>query len=107
MKKWNMITYIVDVMVETGTQVKSIGNYNFYFDELAEEQEEHFGVSKEYALEWLNEHCDAIADELDRREEVISETWYNYDHNGNVEGFDINFALDYCPNIEDEVWENV
>lgn len=107
MMKWNMITHIVDFMIEVGTQETSSGNYNFYFDELAEEQVEHFGISKEYALEWLNEHIDEITDEIDRREEVISETWYNYDECGNVEGFDINFALDYCPNIEEEVWENV
>lgn len=101
MMKWNMITHIVDFMIEEGTQETSSGNYNFYFDELAEEQAEHFGISKEYALEWLSEYCDAIAEEIDRREEVLSETWYSYDEYGNVDGFDINFALDYCPNVEE------
>lgn len=95
-----IITYLVDFMIENGTQETSSGNWNFYFDELADKLYEEFGMSIEEAFEWLSENYRAIADEIDSRREVISETWFNYDEDDIVEGFDINFGLAYCPNAE-------
>ena len=105
MMEWNMITHIVDFMVETGTQQTSSGNWNFYFDELAGEMSRHFSdIGVDEALIWLQENYLDVIDYLDERKESLSETWLNYDDEGNVEGFDINFGLAYCPNVEEEVW---
>lgn len=84
---------ITDWMVSTGTQETSNGNWNFYFDEVADE----FGVS----ITWVYDNAKDIADFMDQNyEEILSETWID-------DGcFDINFGLAYCPNVEGDgcVW---
>ena len=75
------INDIVDRIVKEGTENTSEGNWIVYFDEFGEDED------------FVREHDDEIAELLEQREEV-SDVMIDLD------GFDTNFYLDFCPNYE-------
>ena len=85
---------IVDYIISIGTANTATGNWHISYDELSE--------AFDFATpEYLRQHHEEILFELDGRKEILSETWTDYDENGEPEGFDCNFALAYCPNADD------
>lgn len=78
-----MIKQIVNWLVEIGTTNTSNGTWVVYYDEIASK----FDITED----WVHTHRDEIIDELDSREEILSETW------GEEDGyFDMNFCLNAC-----------
>ena len=93
MKVWS-VKQIVDWMIVTGSGNTSSGNWHIDFDEI---YNRFPGVTKE----WVYDHIREICEEIDSREEIISETWLD-EKDGEWIGFDMNFCLAYCPNVEDD-----
>lgn len=83
------INRIVNWMIEEGTTETTTGNWHIGFSEI----ERIFNVSKE----WCLNHHEDIKDELDSRNELISEVWEDIE-NDEILGFDMNFGLEYCKN---------
>ena len=78
-----MIKQIVNWLVEIGTTNTSNGTWVVYYDEIASK----FDITED----WVHTHRYEIIDELDSREEILSETWGEED-----ESFDMNFCLNAC-----------
>jgi len=88
------IKIIADYLVTTGTQKSLSGNYIMFHTDIVKQFP---GIS----LQWIQEHHREIRDEIDSREETISETWDTLER-GEVTGWDMMFGLAYCPNAEDD-----
>ncbi|MBE7004423.1 MAG: hypothetical protein E7425_09100 [Ruminococcaceae bacterium] len=85
---------IIDYIIAVGTANTTTGNWHVAYYELSE--------AFDFATpEYLRQHHDEILYELDRRAEILSETWTDYDETGQPEGFDSNFAIAYCLNAND------
>ena len=89
----NNISEIVDYIIKVGTENTSSGNWHIGYYELSE-------VFDFATPEYLRQHHDAILYEIDGREEILSETWTDYDGEGQPDGFDCNYGLAYCPYAE-------
>ena len=88
-----MVAEVVDYIVDVGTMYTTSGNWHIGYDEISE--------CFDYATrEWLMEHHVGILDALDGRAEILSETWTDFDENGNPDGFDCNFCGTCCPSWE-------
>lgn len=87
------INNIVDYIVKIGTENTESGQYSIQYTDI----ESKFPWATE---DWLTENHELIKMELDEREEILSETWdeYDYGNNKKVIGFDCNFCGNYCPN---------
>ena len=87
------LVFITEWLVKVGTTKTTSGSWYVSFDEVASK----FGLDVEY----IKENAKAIAAWLDKKhEEIISETWLD---DG---GFDMNFGLAYCPNVEEDgIWQ--
>lgn len=84
------IQSIVDAIVTEGTKKTSEGNWVIYFDEFGEDEP------------FVREHQDEIITQLEARVEVSDIVL-------GIDGMDINYYLDFCPNYEwkkDEKEEN-
>ena len=92
-----MLKNIVDYIITTSTQDTTSGNYCIYFEEITK-------AIPEATPEFLRANFEAIKDEIDTRPEILSETW-EITEAGELVGFDINLALDYCPNYINEFEE--
>ena len=88
-ERW-MVAVVVQTIVEIGTQNTTNGNWHVSYDEVED-------VCCFATKEWLSEHHCEILDELDARAEILSDTWTDFDDEGNADGFDCNFAGAYCP----------
>lgn len=91
-EKNELINEIVDYIISQGTQNTTSGNWIFYYYEL----QDKFNVS----YEWLVENAEDIKEVIDSSEEILSETWDEFDDKGKWEGFNCNFCGKYCPNWE-------
>ena len=78
-----MIKQIVNWLIEIGTTNTSNGTWIVYYDEIASK----FNVTED----WVREHREDIINELDSKEEILSETWGEED-----DCFDMNFCLNAC-----------
>lgn len=84
---------IVDYIIKQGTENTTTGNWHVEYKELSD--------SFDFAThDFLRRNHERICYELDGREEILSETWTDYDGTGQPDGFDCNFALAYCPYAE-------
>ena len=89
-----MVNEVVDMLIEVGTNHSWSGNYHISFKEASRLS----GIEHD----WIVAHADDIMDELSIREETIEEQWFDYDEDGNKEGFDMLFGLAYCPYAQDD-----
>ena len=88
------ISKIVDYIIRIGTENTSSGNWHIEYEELSD--------AFDFATQdFLRRNHETICYELDGREEILSETWTDYDGECQPDGFDCNFALDYCPNADE------
>lgn len=87
-----MIQDIADLLINVGTRKTTSGNYHVDFKDIASAME----IDKQEIIDARED----IMTEIDSREEIISETWLDFDENGVPDGFDMMFGLDYCPNAE-------
>ena len=100
-----LVKELADYMVKEGAASTESGSYTFYLDELADIMYQELLYAGEQTAEmWLLKHSRDIVDAIDEHEEILSETWLQYDDNGIVEAFDLNFGLAYCPNAS---WEGL
>ena len=86
------IQALADFMVDKGSHETTEGNYIFYFDDIPEDKQ------------FIYDHAEAIRDEIASRDEVADVYAL-----GDVDGdcFDITYYLDYCPNLDEAVVEDV
>ena len=88
------IGMIVDDIIRIGTENTASGNWHIEYEELSD--------AFDFATpDFLRRNHEAICYELDRRDEIVSETWTDYNGEGQPDGFDCNFALAYCPCAEE------
>lgn len=88
-KEEAQISTIVDYIVKVGTENTSSCNWHIGYEELTD--------AFDFATQdFLRRNHETICYELDGREEILSETWTDYDGEGQPDGFDCNFALAYC-----------
>lgn len=88
-----MINKIVDYIIKEGTENTANGQWNIFVEDI----ESVFNISYNYIYNIKED----IKDELDIREEILSETWDLFDDNNKWIGFDCNFCGMYCPNWEE------
>ena len=108
MKGNAFVKELADYMVNEGTTYTAGGSYTFYVDELVDvlHQELQY-TGKEPAKTWLLKHSRDIVAEIDKHEEILSETWLEYNVFGEVASFNLNFGLAYCPNAGWDAWEGI
>lgn len=70
-EKNELIYEIVDYIISQGTQNSTSGSWIFYYYEL----QDKFNVS----YDWLVENAEEIKDVIDGNEEILSETWDEFD----------------------------
>lgn len=88
-----LIIEIVNYVISRGTQNTTNGSWIIYSDEL----QDMFNVS----YLWLLENAEDIKEEIDSREEILTETWDEFNEDGKWDGFSCNFCGKYCPNWEE------
>ena len=81
-----MIKQIVDLIIETGCEQTTEGNWNFFLEEIAEK----FNVS----IDWLQENIDKILVEIESRNEV---GMCDYVSDNSISVY---YYIGYCYNIE-------
>ena len=91
---------IANYIVKKACEETTSGNYHVFFDDIAGFLKVDNPVERNRVLAFLTREFYTITEELDSKEEILSETWESFDSEGNLIGFDLNLALDYCPNIE-------
>lgn len=86
------IKALADYIVDKGTHETTEGNYDFYFDKIPED------------MDFIYAHAEEIRDELETREEVA-----DAEAIGDVDGdfFSVNYYLDYCPNLDEAVVQDI
>lgn len=88
-----MINNISDWMVENGTENTTEGNWIIHIDEIVKK----FNVTKN----WITAFRDEIVDAL-YEHKAVADILYDFFPDGDVEDFDIDFYLSFCPNLSDE-----
>lgn len=88
-----MINSISDWMIESGTRSTTEGNWIIHVYEITRK----FNVTKN----WITAFRDEIVDTLCEHK-AVADVLYDFFPDGDVESFDINFYLSFCPNLSDE-----
>lgn len=88
-----MINNISDWMVENGTENTTEGNWIIHIDEIVKK----FNVTKNWIIAFRDEIVDALYEH-----KAVADVLYDFFPDGDVEDFDIDFYLSFCPNLSDE-----
>lgn len=108
MKRNELVERVADYMVEEGRRDTQYGTYIFTFDELAKVMYKDFDYTGDVPAEhWLIKNYRSIQDALDEHEELLELAEESHDADGFLDGFDLNFGLAYCPNVDWSAWEGL
>lgn len=88
-----MIKSISDWMVESGARSTTEGNWIIHVYEITRK----FNVTKNQITAFRNEIVDALYEH-----KAVADVLYDFFPDGDVESFDIDFYLSFCPNLSDE-----
>ena len=94
----NLLKGLVDWMIKVGTEKTLYGNYIISYGDIESEFiyfDKTSGRMYRLTKAILEANHEAILNEIDSREEILSETWNEYDGD-NLDGFNMNFCLDAC-----------
>lgn len=108
MKRNELVERVADYMIEEGRKDTQYGTYIFTFDELASVMYKDMDYTGDIPAEhWLINNYRSIQDALDEHEELLEPTEESRDADGFLDGFDLNFGLAYCPNVDWSAWEGI
>ena len=98
-----LIKMVADACVKIGRAKTTYGAYCVSYDDLLELDTLDDGaptLGKDIAKAWLTDHHAEITKTIEARK-CVSQVDDDYDeHSRKVIGWDIDFYLNYCPNIE-------
>lgn len=108
MKRNELVERVADYMIEEGRNETQYGTYIFTFDELASVMYKDMDYTGDIPAEhWLIKNYRSIQDALDEHEELLEPAEESHDEDGFLDGFDLNFGLAYCPNLDWSAWEGL
>ena len=108
MKRNELVERVADYMIEEGRNETQYGTYIFTFDELASVMYKDMDYTGDIPAEhWLINNYRDIQDALDEHEELLGPAEESHDEDGFLDGFDLDFGLAYCPNVDWSAWEGL